>query len=82
MLGGSGSFAIDEAIKQKSDVFLTADIKYHQFFKSEDNILLIDIGHYESEQFTKKLIYDYLKEKLTSFAVVLSSTKTNPVNYS
>ena len=81
VLGGSGSFAIADAMKKGADVFITSDLKYHQFYQGEQHLLLIDIGHYESEQFTKKLIFDYLTEKLPSFAFVLSRTKTNPVNY-
>ena len=82
LLGGSGSFAINSAIKKQADVFLTSDLKYHNFFMAENKIVLMDIGHYESEQFTKNLIFDFLKEKLSSFAVVLSTLNTNPVNYS
>jgi dinuclear metal center YbgI/SA1388 family protein len=80
-LGGSGSFAIENAKKQGADAFITSDLKYHQFFQSENNFLLVDIGHYESEQFTKNLIYDYLMEKLPNFAIILSNIITNPVNY-
>ena len=82
VLGGSGSFAIEEAIKAGSDVFLTSDLKYHDFFKAENDILLLDIGHYESEQYTKKLIHTHLTKKITNFAIVLSDINTNPVKYS
>ena len=81
VLGGSGSFAIDQAKKKGADAFITADLKYHQFFQADGEILLIDIGHYESEQYTKNLIFDYLTKKLPNFAIALSKTKTNPVNY-
>ncbi len=81
VLGGSGSFAITDAKQQNADAFITADLKYHQFYEGEKDLLLIDVGHYESEQFTKKLIFDYLIKKMPSFAVVLSRSKTNPVNY-
>lgn len=81
VLGGSGSFGINEARKQKADAFVTADLKYHDFFRSEKQILLVDVGHYESEQFTKNLIVDYLNEKIPNFAIDLSLTKSNPVNY-
>ncbi len=81
VLGGSGSFAIEEAKKKGADAFITADLKYHQFFQADGEILLIDIGHYESEQYTKNLIFDYLTKKLPNFAIALSKTKTNPVNY-
>jgi len=81
VLGGSGSFAIPNAKQQKADAFITADLKYHQFYQGENNLLLLDVGHYESEQFTKNLIFDYLTKKMPNFAIVLSSIKTNPVNY-
>ena len=81
VLAGSGSFAINEARQQKADAFVTADLKYHDFFRSEKQLLLVDVGHYESEQFTKNLIVDYLNEKLPNFAIDLSLTKSNPVNY-
>ena len=82
VLGGSGSFAITTAIGASADVFITADLKYHDFFQAENKILLIDAGHYETEQFTKKLIYDNLIKKLPSFAIAQSESITNPVNYS
>ena len=82
VLGGSGSFAISAAIRASADAFITADLKYHDFFQSENKILLIDAGHYETEQFTKKLIHDYLIKKLPNFAIALSESITNPVNYS
>ena len=81
VLGGSGSFGINEARQQKADAFVTADLKYHDFFRSENQLLLVDVGHYESEQFTKNLIVDYLNEKIPNFAIDLSLTKSNPVNY-
>ena len=81
VLGGSGSFAIKNAIQAGADVFLTADLKYHNFYEAENQLLLADIGHYESERFTKNYIVDFLKEKITNFAVVLSEKNTNPVKY-
>jgi len=81
VLGVSGSFAIDAALAQGADAFITADLKYHQFFQAENKILLADIGHFESEQFTKNLMYEYLIEKLPNFAIALTETDTNPVNY-
>lgn len=81
VLGGSGSFAIKNAIQSGADAFLTSDLKYHNFYEAEGKILLADIGHYESERFTKNYIVDYLKEKITNFAVVLSEENTNPVKY-
>ena len=81
VLGGSGSFAIQAAIANGADAFVTADLKYHDFFTAENRILLADIGHYESEQFTKNLLVAYLTKKITNFAIILSKTNTNPVKY-
>ncbi|WP_111308078.1 Nif3-like dinuclear metal center hexameric protein [Confluentibacter sediminis] len=81
VLGGSGSFAIEAAKNTGADAFITADLKYHDFFMAENSILLVDIGHYESEQHTKNLLVAYLTKKITNFAVVLSKTITNPVKY-
>ena len=81
VLGGSGSFAIGAAKALDADLLVTADLKYHDFFSAENDIVLADIGHYESEQFTKSFLVDYLSKKITNFAVVLSKTNTNPVKY-
>ena len=81
VLGGSGSFAISAAKAYGADVFITADLKYHDFFQAEDRIVLADIGHYESEQYTKNLLESYLKKKIPNFAIILSKTNTNPVKY-
>lgn len=81
VLGGSGSYAIEAAKAIGADAFVTSDLKYHDFFKSENTILLTDIGHYESEQFTKDLLHSFLNKKITNFAVLLSQTKTNPISY-
>ncbi|MFA7617325.1 MAG: Nif3-like dinuclear metal center hexameric protein [Moheibacter sp.] len=81
VLGGSGSFAIGNAKRAGADVFVTADLKYHDFFGAENRILLADIGHYESEQFTKELLTAYLSEKFTNFAILKSEIDTNPVYY-
>lgn len=81
VLGGSGSFAINEAKAANADAFITADLKYHDFFTAENTILLADIGHYESEQFTKTHLVAFLTKKMPNFAVVLSKTNTNPVKY-
>ncbi|HLV47013.1 MAG TPA: Nif3-like dinuclear metal center hexameric protein [Flavobacterium sp.] len=81
VLGGSGAFAIQAAIAKGADVLITADMKYHDFFRAENKILLADIGHFESERFTKNYIYDYLTKKIPTFAVILSVINTNPVNY-
>jgi dinuclear metal center YbgI/SA1388 family protein len=79
--GGAGSFLISRAIAKKSDVFLTADLKYHDFFEADGKMLLADIGHFESEQFTSDLVYSILKEKFPTFAVLKTGVITNPVNY-
>jgi putative NIF3 family GTP cyclohydrolase 1 type 2 len=79
--GGSGSFLLEEAKKQNADLFVSSDFKYHEFFDAEDEIIIADIGHFESEQFTKDLIYDLLSKKFTKFAVQLSKVNTNPINY-
>jgi dinuclear metal center YbgI/SA1388 family protein len=79
--GGSGSFLLEKAIKSKADVFITGDFKYHQFFDSENQLVIADIGHYESEQFTVELFYEILKKKFNTFALLISSTNTNPINY-
>jgi putative NIF3 family GTP cyclohydrolase 1 type 2 len=81
VLGGSGSFAIKNAIQANADVFLTADLKYHDFYQAENQTVLADIGHFESERYTKNYIVDFLKEKITNFAIVLSEENTNPVKY-
>ena len=79
--GGSGSFLIGDALAAGADLFLTADIKYHDFFIPEKRMIFADIGHYESEQFTKELIFTLLKKKFPTFALLISETLTNPVNY-
>lgn len=81
VLGGSGSFAIKNAMQSGADIYLTADLKYHNFYEAEGKMVLADIGHFESERFTKNHIVDFLKEKITNFAVVLSEENTNPVKY-
>ena len=88
VLGGSGSFAINNAIQAGADAFLTADLKYHQFYEAENQILLADIGHFESERYTKNYIVDFLRKKILNFAtslpegrIILSEENTNPVKY-
>jgi len=79
--GGSGSFLLSSAIAAGADIFVTADMKYHDFFDAEEKIIIADIGHYESEQFTKELFYEILIKKFPNFALRLSEVKTNPVLY-
>jgi hypothetical protein len=81
LCGGSGSFLLKEAIGAGADVFITGDFKYHQFFDAEGRIVIADIGHFESEQFTVEIFEELLKEKFPNFAVLLSNYKTNPVKY-
>ena len=81
VLGGSGAFAINSAKKAGADIFITADVKYHQFFEAEKQMIIADIGHFETEQFTKNLLADFLKEKIPNFAVTLAESKTNPIKY-
>lgn len=79
--GGAGSFLIKQALAVGADVFVTSDLKYHEFFDVEGQILVADIGHWESEQFTTGLLIDILQAKFPTFAVLKSVIKTNPVNY-
>ncbi len=79
--GGSGSFLLPNAIGNGADIFVTADYKYHQFFDAENRIVIADIGHYESEQFTSELFYEILNKKFSTFALHLSKINTNPINY-
>ncbi len=80
--GGSGSFLLGNARRVKADIYISADFKYHEFFDSENDIIIADIGHYESEQFTSELLADILKENFTKFATHLSDINTNPIHYS
>jgi dinuclear metal center YbgI/SA1388 family protein len=79
--GGSGSFLLPEALKAEADVFVTADFKYHEFFDAENRLIICDIGHFESEQFTIELLFEIIYEKYPNFALHLTSLKTNPINY-
>ena len=81
VLGGSGAFGINDAKRANADVYVTSDLKYHDFFSAENNILLADIGHYESEQFTKNGLLAILTKKIHNFAISLSEINTNPVKY-
>ncbi|MBP9926853.1 MAG: Nif3-like dinuclear metal center hexameric protein [Cyclobacteriaceae bacterium] len=79
--GGAGSFLLPRAIAKGADVFVSADFKYHEFFDADNKITIADIGHYESEQFTKELIGDFLREKFPTFAIIFSNVVTNPISY-
>lgn len=79
--GGSGSFLLNDAKQQNADVFMSSDFKYHQFFDAENEISIVDIGHFEAEQFTKELIHKEISEFFPKFALRFSGINTNPVNY-
>jgi dinuclear metal center YbgI/SA1388 family protein len=79
--GGSGSFLLRDAIAAGADCFITGDFKYHQFFDADSRIIIADIGHYESEQFTIELFQTLLNKKFPNFAILLSNFSTNPVKY-
>ncbi|MCU0444769.1 MAG: Nif3-like dinuclear metal center hexameric protein [Microscillaceae bacterium] len=81
LCGGTGSFLLSKALSQKADVFVSADFKYHEFFDADRRILIADIGHYESEQFTQHLLLDLLKKQFADLTIALTSVYTNPVNY-
>ncbi len=81
VLGGSGAFAIGAAKAAGADIFITADVKYHQFYEAENELIIADIGHFETEQFTKNLLVDFLTKKIPNFAVTLSESITNPIKY-
>ena len=79
--GGAGSFLLPQAIRAGADIFISGDYKYHQFFDAEEKIIIADIGHYESEQFTPEIFEAILKKKFPTFAILLSNINTNPVKY-
>jgi len=81
LCGGSGSFLIKTAKAADADIFISGDIKYHEFFEANQYMMIADIGHYESEQFTKDLIHDFLIENFPKFAVQISEHQTNPIKY-
>jgi hypothetical protein len=79
--GGAGSFLIKDAIRKGADAYVTGDVKYHEFFDAEGQLLIADIGHYESEVFTKEIFYDTISKNFANFAVYLSEVNTNPIRY-
>ena len=79
--GGAGSFLIQEAIAKGAELFLTADLKYHEFFEANGQIILADIGHFESEQFTIELLYGLISQKFRNFATHCTKINTNPIQY-
>lgn len=81
LCGGAGSFLISKALAAGADAYITADMKYHEFFDANGRLLIADVGHYESEQFTIDLIQEFLEQKFPTFAVLKTGVKTNPVHY-
>jgi len=79
--GGSGGFLLSAAIQQKADIFVTADYKYHEYFDANGHIIIADIGHYESEQYTSELLQELISEKFSTFAARCTKVVTNPVKY-
>ena len=79
--GGAGGFLLQKAIAQKAQVFITADYKYHEFFDADNRIVIADIGHYESEQFTIDLLYEIITEKFSTFVAHCTKVNTNPIKY-
>lgn len=79
--GGSGAFLIKQAIRQGADFYITADVKYHEFFDAENAVVIADVGHWESEQYTIDLLHDLIAKKFPTFAVLKTSVNTNPVWY-
>ena len=81
LCGGSGAFLLHAAIQQEADAFISSDFKYHQFFDAEKKIMIVDIGHFEAEQFTPHIFYKHIKNRITNFTPILSKTNTNPIKY-
>lgn len=81
LCGGSGAFLLQQAIGAGADIFISAEIKYHDYFGNDDLILMADIGHYESEQYTKELFYSIIKDKFPTFALHFTEVNTNPIKY-
>ncbi len=79
--GGAGSFLLQNAINAGADIFITADFKYHEFFDAEGKLIIADVGHFESEQFTQELLLELITEKFRNFALRLTVENTNPINY-
>lgn len=79
--GGAGASFFKQALAGQSDIYISGDFKYHDFFLTENRIMIADIGHYESEQFTKEIFYEILTKKISKFAVQFSEINTNPIKY-
>lgn len=81
LCGGAGVFLLEDAKRSGADIFITSDVKYHEFFDADKQLILADIGHYESEFFTKELLMDILSQKFSNIALYLSNVVTNPISY-
>jgi len=81
LCGGAGSFLLKNAIRNKADIYISGDFSYHQYFDAEDKIIIADIGHYESEQFTKQLLFNFIKNNFNTFDSQISKINTNPIQY-
>lgn len=81
LCGGAGSFLLQDAIAQGADIFISGDFKYHEFFDAEERIIIADVGHYESEQFTKELIYENISKKFANIALHFTEVNSNPIFY-
>jgi len=81
LCGGAGANLIDDALASGADAFVTADVKYHSFFEGNNRMIIIDIGHYESEKFSAEILYDLIIKKFPTFALRFSEVNTNPINY-
>ena len=79
--GGAGASFFNRALANAADIYISGDFKYHDFFLTENRIMIADIGHYESEQFTKEIFYEILTKKISTFAVQFSEINTNPIKY-
>jgi len=79
--GGAGGFLLKQAIGAGADIFITADYKYHEFFDADGKIIIADIGHFESEQFTQQLLHDLIRKRFADLPLRLTSVNTNPVRY-
>lgn len=81
LCGGAGSFLIPTALAMEADIYITGDVKYHEFFDADNKMVIADIGHYESEQFTINLLHELLELKFPNFAVLKTEVNTNPLRY-
>ena len=81
LCGGAGAFLIGEAVKVGADAFITGEIKYHEYFGHDNDILLAEIGHYESEQYTKEIFQQLIRERFPEVSVRMTEVNTNPINY-